>query len=210
MSHTLLIGNGEKISSARLRQLARQAQVLLAADGGCSALLQAGLMPDWVIGDLDSLPAADAKKIPVQHLIHIPTQENNDLEKALSFLVKKGVRSCTLTGITGGRLDFTLGNLLLLRRFARKMQLRLAGDGWDFFLLTHTQRLSCAKGVRASLLPLTTCRGVSLEGFVYSLQQSNLTVGTTRTLSNQTTRTAVTVHLKNGILGVYLETKSQK
>ena len=210
MSHTLLIGNGEKISSARLKQLARQAQILLAADGGCRALLQAGLTPDWVIGDLDSLSAADAKKIPSQRLVRIPTQENNDLEKALSFLVKKGVRSCTLAGITGGRFDFTLGNLLLLRCFARKLQLQLAGDGWDFFLLTHTQRLSCAKGVRASLLPLTACRGVSLEGFVYPLQHATLNVGTTRTLSNQTTRTAVTVHLKSGILGVYLETKSQK
>ncbi len=210
MSHTLLIGNGEKISSARLKQLARQAQVLLAADGGCSALLQAGLMPDWVIGDLDSLPAADVKKIPPQRLVHIPTQENNDLEKALSFLVKKGVRSCTLAGVTGGRFDFTLGNLLLLRRFARKMQLQLAGNGWDFFLLTHTQRLPCAKGARASLLPLTACRGVSLEGFVYPLSPTDLAVGTTRTLSNQTTRSAVTVHLKSGILGVYLETKPQK
>ncbi|MBO4675064.1 MAG: thiamine diphosphokinase, partial [Elusimicrobiaceae bacterium] len=164
----------------------------------------------WVIGDLDSLPAADAKKIPPQHLIHIPTQENNDLEKALSFLVKKGVRSCTLAGITGGRFDFTLGNLLLLRRFARKLQLQLSGNGWDFFLLTHSQRLSCAKGARASLLPLTACRGVSLEGFAYPLQRATLTVGTTRTLSNLTTCTAVTVHLKSGILGVYLETKPQK
>ena len=210
MSHALLIGNGETISSARLKQLARQAHLIAAADGGCSTLLKAGLTPDWVIGDLDSLPATDAKKIPPQQLVHIPTQENNDLEKALSFLVKKGVRSCTLAGFTGGRFDFSLGNLLLLRRFARKLQLHLAGNGWDFFLLTRTQRFPCAKGARASLLPLTACRSVSLEGFVYPLQHTNLNVGTTRTLSNQTARAAVTVSLKSGILGVYLETKPQK
>lgn len=210
MSHTLLIGNGEKIALPRLQQLARQAHLIVAADGGCGVLLQAGIVPDWVIGDLDSLPATDAKKIPPQRLVHIPTQENNDLEKALSFLVKKGVRSCTLAGFTGGRFDFSLGNLLLLRRFARKLQLHLAGNEWDFFLLTHTRHLSCAKGARASLLPLTACGGVSLAGFVYPLHQARLNVGTTRTLSNQTTRTAVTVSLKSGILGVYLETKPQK
>ena len=132
------------------------------------------------------------------------------MEKALSYLAKKGVTSCTLVGFTGGRIDFTFGNFLLLAKWAKKMDLILAGETWQLYVLGKSRSFACKKGVRASLLPLTRCSGVSLQRFVYPLKNATLSVGTTRTLSNQTKATRVRVSLQKGVLGFYLETNPQK
>ena len=205
----LLVGNGEKISDRLLKQLAKDADILAAADGGAVQLLRAGLVPDVVIGDLDSLPASLQRTL-VHALVPCKTQQNNDLEKALSYLAKKGITSCALAGFAGGRVDFTFGNFLLLARMAKKMNLTLVGETWQLYALCKSRSFTCKKGVRASLLPLTRCSGVSLEGFVYSLKNATLPVGTTRTLSNQIKATRVRVSLRRGVLGFYLETNPQK
>lgn len=207
--HALLVGNGEKLSARFLKQLAKDADILAAADGGAVQLLHADLVPDVVIGDLDSLSPALQRTL-VHALVRCKTQQNNDLEKALSYLIKKGVTSCTLAGFAGGRVDFTFGNFLLLARMAKKMNLVLAGETWQLYLLCKSRSFACKKGARASLLPLTRCKGVSLEGFVYPLENATLSVGTTRTLSNQTKSTHVRVSLQKGVLGFYLETNPQK
>jgi len=209
MTHVLLAVNGAPVSVRLMKQLARQSDLWVAADGGARQFFRAGLVPQVVIGDLDSLPVSLAKKIPPHRLIAVRTQQNNDLEKALSYLVKQGVTSCTLVGITGGRWDFSWANFLLLTRFAKKMQLKVVGEEWTLHVLARSACLTCVKGCRASLLPLTTCSAVSIEGFVYPLRAAQLRVGTTRTLSNQTRCSRVRISLKSGVLGVYLETKGK-
>lgn len=57
----LLIGNGETQEAAFLQHLARQADLILAADGGADRALSAGVRPDVIIGDLDSV-SPQAKK----------------------------------------------------------------------------------------------------------------------------------------------------
>lgn len=205
----LLVGNGEKLSARFLRALAKGADLVAAADGGAAQLVRAGLVPDAIIGDLDSLPVSLRRKLSCV-LVHRKTQQNNDLEKALSYLAKKGVSACTLVGFMGGRADFTFGNFLLLAKWAKKMELTLAGETWQLYALCKSRSFACKKGVRASLLPLTRCGGVSLEGFVYPLTKATLSVGTTRTLSNQTKSARVRVSLQKGVLGFYLETNAQK
>ena len=53
MSKALLICNGENFP-ALLKRLAKEADFVLAADAGADAALKAGLIPNAVIGDLDS------------------------------------------------------------------------------------------------------------------------------------------------------------
>lgn len=207
--HALLVGNGEKISDRFLRQLAKGADIVAAADGGAVQLLRAELVPDVVIGDLDSLPAS-LRRTLVHALVPCSSQQNNDLEKALFYLAQKGITSCTLVGFTGGRMDFTFGNFLLLAKWAPKIDLTLVGETWQLYALSKSRSFVCKKGVRASLLPFTRCAGVSLEGFVYPLKNATLSVGTTRTLSNRTKATRVRVSLQKGVLGFYLETNPQK
>lgn len=206
MLRALLIGNGQTQPAAFLKPLAQAADWVLAADGGADRALAAGVTPDIIIGDLDSVSPATQKRIAPEKLIFVDNQNNTDLEKALDWLLARGCKSVTLTGFTGGRLDFTLGNFLSLVPYAPKLQLTVAGPGWRLYPLVQPRRFPCRPGARVSLIPLKNCTGVTLRGLKYPLKNARLPFGKTgRTLSNQTTGKTFAVSIKSGLLFVYVE-----
>lgn len=200
----LLIGNGEPVSAKLLTQLARQADLILAVDGGADHALRARVTPDYVLGDLDSV-SPRAKKAFAGKILHIPTQENTDLEKALRFALDHQVTHATLTGFVGDRWDFSLGNLLTLSAYARKLTLCVAGEKWRMYPLITGAQIPCAKHKRLSIIPLKPCSAVTLSGCKYPLANARLLPGTTRTLSNQTTATRVRITFTRGALLLYIE-----
>lgn len=203
--HALLIGNGSCCPAATLRQLAQTADFILAADGGANAALKAGVYPHAVIGDFDSVSSATRRKLAKAQWIFVDNQNNTDLQKALDYLLQHKCKKCTLVGFGGGRVDFSLGNMLTLYPYARKLDITWVGDGWKVYPVYKRKSFSARIGTRVSLLPLVPCRNVSLSGLKYPLKNARLPLGTTRTLSNETSRTRFTVSLSGGVLLVYQE-----
>lgn len=200
----LLIGNGEQLAPRVLQSLAKQADYILAADGGADKALACGVTPDGVIGDLDSVSPRTQKSLK-ERILHVPTQENTDLEKAILWLKKHHFTHVTLVGFVGDRWDFSVGNLLALARFARTLEICVAGDHWRLVPLVRTAEFTCKKNKRISIIPVKTCTGVTLTGLKYPLTNVRLTPGTTRTLSNQTASTRFGVSFTRGALLVYYE-----
>ncbi len=206
ISHALLIGNGQTPQSDFLQQLAARADWVLAADGGADRALAAGVTPDAIIGDLDSVSARAKQCVRPEHLIFVANQNNTDLEKALDWLAAHGCKTCTLVGFMGGRWDFTFGNFLSVFPYARQMNLAFAGEGWTLYPVEKSRRFACRPGQRVSLIPLKACRGVTLQGLKYPLQNARLKLGGTgRTLSNETLGKTFSVALASGFLFVYTE-----
>lgn len=206
MSKALLICNGEN-DPALLKQLAQEADFILAADAGAEAAVRAGLRPDAVIGDLDSLSPRTRKQLPRTAFIRVARQDNTDFEKALDWLVSQRFTHCIVAGSTGKRLDFTLGNFLSARPYLQKMEICFRGKGWSVWPLTQSRRLAAQPGARLSLLPLSACRGLTLRGVKYPVQNRSWRPGqnTGLWLSNQATARHVQVQLASGFLLVYLE-----
>ncbi len=53
----LVIANGEPPKKQLLQSLAREANLIICADGGANAALKAGIVPQAIVGDLDSIHA---------------------------------------------------------------------------------------------------------------------------------------------------------
>ena len=118
---TLLIGNGRSLPKAWLKQLAKNASLLVCADGGADRALAAGVQPDVIIGDLDSVSAQTRERCAKAQWVFVDNQDNTDLEKALTWLLKQHCRDCILVGFDGNRMDFTVGNLLACAKYAKKI-----------------------------------------------------------------------------------------
>ena len=200
----LLIGNGEPLRTQTLKELARQACFVLAADGGANVAMQAGIVPDLVIGDLDSICTNNKRKL-ANKLLHLPTQENTDLEKSLSWIVQHKFTTVILVGFVGNRWDFSIGNLLTLANYTNQLDITVVTDTWRMYFITRNRQIACQPHRRASLIPLTRCEQVTLQGCKYPLVHTNLLPGTTRTLSNLTTSTRMRIRLARGLLLLYVE-----
>lgn len=205
-SSVLLIGNGETLPADYLRAQAKQADFILAADGGADRALSCGVMPDGVIGDLDSVSPAAKKRLGGDKFIFVDNQNNTDLEKALDWLTKCGCKKCVICGFSGGRMDFTLGNFLSVYPYVNKMEICFAAPDWTICPLAAPRKFACKRGARVSLIPLKTCTGVTLKGLKYPLTNARLSwTHAGRSLSNQTTGKHFCVALKTGYMLVYAE-----
>lgn len=202
--NALLIGNGECPSPTLLQQLAAQVNFILAADGGAQKAAEAGIMPDKIIGDFDSLSTRHAW--PKEKLLRIPRQDNTDLEKALDYLQDNHFTAVTIVGGTGGRWDFSIGNFLSVFPYLQQMDICFVANGWKIYPLIKPAQKTVRPGTRVSLIPVSPCQNVTLKGLKYPLANARLELGRTgRTLSNLSVQTQISVHFTNGYLLLYIE-----
>jgi len=98
---------GEGPGRRFLREIARGADLLVAADSGLALCEDAGLKPDWILGDMDSLDdPRRLEKYPADRILRFPADKDlTDTELALQFLAEKGCCERWLAGGGGGRLD---------------------------------------------------------------------------------------------------------
>jgi len=144
-----LIGAGE-VSETALSRALSHAPVLVAADGGADRALELGRVPDWVIGDMDSIGAA-ADALPPDRLIAARGQDDTDFDKALAFVDAALVLA---VGFTGGRLDHTLAAMNTLARNPHRRVLIDAGEDLCFHAPPELS-LTLPPASRLSLFPMT-------------------------------------------------------
>lgn len=197
--HALLICNGDPPSRALAKRLARKATVILAADGGANKARKLGISPHVIIGDLDSITPATRKYFASSNIVHVRRQDNTDLEKALDYLVDAKTRQVTIIGATGGRLDFTLGNLSSMWRYTKRLDLAFEGDGWKAMPVGGKRIVRARRGTTVSFVPFGACSGVTLRGVQYTLTNASLRVGDIA-VSNVVTHSPFTVSVKKGNL----------
>ena len=113
--HAIILANGEFPKNAVLLEKLR-APTIVCCDGAVQKLLDFGIEPDFIVGDMDSISEENKIKF-ADILIHDSDDNTNDLTKAVKFCVKNGVEHIEILGATGHREDHALGNISLLANY---------------------------------------------------------------------------------------------
>ena len=141
MKTCVIIANGDPPDPEIARHYARQADLLLAADGGARHALELDLFPHAVVGDMDSLNEDHKRRLRAsgaRFLVHPTAKDETDLELALLYAVEQAADAIIVLAALGGRLDQTLANVLLLTLPSLV--------GRDVRLIDGTQTAFCARG----------------------------------------------------------------
>jgi thiamine pyrophosphokinase len=212
----LVVLHGEPLGSdAWIAGLAKQADTVIAADGGALVLERAGRRPDLVVGDLDSLGDDDRKRLEragAKFEVHPKEKEQTDAELALVAAVQRGADEIVVVGAFGGaRLDHLMGNLLLLAHedFAA-IDVALVTERATFrsILGPGILELDGQPGDWVTLEPLSdVARGVATDGLRYPLRNEELVRGSTRGVSNELTARRGSVEVGEGLLLVAVTTR---
>ena len=92
--------------------------LFFAADSGLIAAENAGVKPDWIIGDMDSLD--DTSRLgafPPERIVHLNHNKDfTDTEVAFSLAVESGCKNIWIIGGGGGRIDHIFGIRSLFER----------------------------------------------------------------------------------------------
>jgi thiamine pyrophosphokinase len=92
--------------------------LFIAADSGLTAAENAGIKPDWITGDMDSLEDKSRLDVYDPHRVirHKHDKDFTDTELAFSLAVQKGCDGIWIIGGGGGRIDHIFAVQSLLER----------------------------------------------------------------------------------------------
>ncbi len=203
---TIIIANGAPPTATDIAYWLRPGDRLVCADGGGRAALAAGLKPDLVVGDFDSLSEAELAALATGGAAlerHPRKKDETDLELALRRALIDGATDIVVLGGMGGRFDHTLANAMLLALPGLSGgRGRLAGGAETLFVLrgAETLTLDGRPGDTVSLLPLGETAGIVTSGLAYPLRNEALHVGPARGVSNEMYSARATIRLGTGFL----------
>lgn len=142
---------GEPLGREDLRAWVQITRPILAADHGFDHLVNAGLTPEVVVGDMDSIRSG----IP-DHTRHAPDhdQETSDCDKLLIEAERMGLTEVWLACAHGGRIDHLVGTFASALRSSLRVGWALPTESAILLRPGPEVIWSKLEGRRASLLPL--------------------------------------------------------
>lgn len=171
---TVIVADGDFPTTELPLECLRNAAHIVACDGAANQLLAHGIMPDWIVGDLDSLPVVIKEKLP-ERIVYMSEQESNDLSKAFRFTQEKGWDELVILGATGKREDHTLGNLALLSEYAQAVKsIMMITDFGTFVAIDESSVLPSYKGEQISIFAISGGVRVTSSGLKYPLNDLKL------------------------------------
>ncbi len=148
-----------------LRDLAARGVALVAADGGADTIGAAGLVPEAILGDLDSLSDRAGWESRTR-VIHIPEQITTDFQKAL---YSTNAPVTLALGMTGKRLDHTLAALSALHEVAQERHVILIDEVDVALAISGPFAFDAAPRERISIHPLVPITFERTEGLFYPM-----------------------------------------
>lgn len=213
--NTLIVAGG-KINLTFLENyyLSKKPDIIIAVDKGLEALNKLHILPNHIVGDLDSVEESilESYKSNPTITIHeyIPEKDYTDTDIALKLAISLSSSHITILGALGKRMDHTLANIhILMIALESNIPCELLDSNNRIYLInkTHTVKKLNAYGKYISLIPLTSkVEGLTLTGFKYPLNNYSLTIGKSLGISNELINDSATICLKNGIL-IVIESK---
>lgn len=187
-----------------LRERPVPGDLVIAADAGYRACRSAGIVPDLLLGDFDSMEAPP----DFPNLLRVPVEKDDtDTMLAIKTALENDCEAIYLYGGTGGaRLDHTLANLQSLLYLRRR-----GARGWMYdrdFLWTviEDEELTVERTVDWGLLSVfcmgADASGVDEEGVQYPLRSAVLTAGFPLGVSNHILEPRARIAVRRGALAV--------
>lgn len=161
------------------------ADIIICADSGVRHAFMMGITPDLVVGDMDSVVPEDLnriKELGIEQETFAAEKDFTDTELALEKAYQRGATEAVILGGIGDRPDHSLANILLMVNFKKRgLEIRLAGENWEMFLIEGQVQISGKKGDLLSLIPLSReVSGIETRGLYYPLKNETIPMGTSR------------------------------
>jgi len=180
----IILANGQYPSHPAALNMLHTAGTIICTDGSANKLLENGLTPNVIIGDMDSTTVGQDSFKGLY--VKISDQDNTDLDKALEWCKVNSLSQLTVLGTSQLREDHTIGNLILLANYSEELDINFVTD---YFTITchHGKRsFTSFKQQLVSLLPVEDIKSITTEGLEFPLIDELFPISS-RGISNRAT-----------------------
>lgn len=163
----------------------------IAVDGGIGLFFRESIVPDYLIGDLDSLKQSEyewAKENSVKIQTFPREKDATDTQLALKFALDMSPDIIYIFGAIGSRLDHTLANIYLLKYSINESSKVIIINPWHEIQLLRPGKdiiISGEKGELISVIPISQCiEDLSIKGCKWELENAVIYQGNSIGVSN--------------------------
>lgn len=202
MKKCIIIANGDLPKRNHIKILMQKNyNTIICADGGANSAAKLNVIPDFIIGDFDSV-TDETKKIfyNKSKFIQIKRQNDTDVEKCLKFAIKNKFSEAILLGATGDRLDHSICNLGIVLKFYDKIKIKIVHQKSLLIPISGEVNFKTTKGETISLYGFDEKTFITSIGLKYKLKKESLPFGKKESTSNVAISDLVHLKIENGII----------
>ena len=166
-----VILNGQMPTDYSIINQITNSDYIIAVDGSANKLFDLEIIPDVIIGDLDSLQNINNKNI---ELVKTPNQNKTDFRKTLEWCIEKNILNISIFGISGESEDHFLGNYYTLSDFGEKISWKAFTDFSVISPCMGNKKFESFKGQKVSLFCMKGSSTVNSENLEYPLHSFHL------------------------------------
>jgi thiamine pyrophosphokinase len=169
LAPTVILANGEFPKRDFLQKKLRNSDMIICCDGAVQKLIDFGMEPNFIVGDLDSISEENKMKF-ADSLIRDENQDTNDLTKAVKFCIENGIEILEILGATGCREDHTIGNISLLANYMDEISVKMFTDYGIFTPISQTTTFESFENQAVSVFSITPETLITSENLAYPLK----------------------------------------
>lgn len=204
----VIVGNGTIKDTSFITKVIKSDDIVICCDGGIKHLFAEGILPKYIIGDLDSSPAPMIqffeskgvlfKKFPVK-------KDETDMELCIDFVISLNIEEIVILGATGTRLDHTLANIgLLLKPLEKGIKACILDEHNEIYLINQKIEILGNIGDNISLIPFSKkVEKITTSGLEYSLNKDDMFWGKSLGISNVMTENKACINIEKGELLIF-------
>jgi thiamine pyrophosphokinase len=206
----IILANGKSPKKSIITYFQKSGyNTLICADGGANSALKMNLVPDVIIGDLDSIFTKALEKFKsVSKIICLKRQNDTDVEKCLKYAIRNKYNESLLVGATGNRLDHTFCNIGIVLKFFPETKISLIAENSFLKAYTGKVELETYPGETISLYGISPKTKITSNGLKYELMDIALPFGVRESTSNIAMKSSVKLKIIGGVIFIIRDVKT--
>lgn len=209
IKNCVLIGAGDLTVSEIPVQ---EEDLCIAVDGGFEYCKLLGIVPDYIIGDFDSISEEQANtvkeisKTDGDRVIVLPVEKDDtDMLAAIKLGLSEGCQNFRIYAGMGGRLEHTMANIQCLLYLKEHNAVGYLMDGTGMILVATEETVSFRENLEGylSVFSMGECCKLSLNNLKYTLKEKEIKNSYPIGISNEFLfgkKATVTVHEGTALL----------
>lgn len=204
----LIVSGGLEPSLSLLKEEIEISDKIICADSGANCFYKYKLMPDYLLGDFDSIDKRVLDYFSGEECNTVkfpPEKDYTDTELAMNLAMDLGAEEIVFLGCTGSRYDHFFGNLALLYKcLVNSIDAKIKDGNNVIFLTRNDITLVGEENMTFSVMPYSECvKNLSIIGAKYDLKNYDLKIGNALTISNEFKNTEVDISFDEGVLIIF-------
>lgn len=205
----VIVSGGTPPSYDLIKKELEDSTFLICADSGGNCLYEYNIIPNYVMGDFDSISKEALGFFENNGKCSIETypkdKDFTDTELVLNKAIELGATEVVLLGCTGTRIDHLMGNIgMLLRCLHMNIKASIKDEHNHIHITDKPVRIKGEKGDTFSLQAYSeVVNSVNIIGAKYKLDNYDLILGDPRTISNEFLESEVEINFKSGVILIF-------